>query len=156
MLERCKALWTRYREILLYVLFGGLTTVVDWAVSFLLYSLWGAEIDANVFLIHAANVLAWAAAVLFAYITNRIWVFQSKRHGLFPILGELCSFAGGRILTLLLQEGIFFIFFDILAWNEYLVKIAAAVLVVILNYIISKLFVFRKKKDSVQTKHNKF
>ena len=60
------------------------------------------------------------------------------------ILGELLTFAGGRVMTLLLQEGIFFVFVDLLAWNQYAVKIAAAVLVVILNYVISKLLVFRK------------
>ena len=146
MSEKIKSLLTRYREPLLYLIFGALTTLVDWAVSFTLYRIWGEAIEQTVFLIHAANVLAWAAAVLFAYVTNRLWVFQSPRRGLWPILAEFFGFAGGRVLTLLLQEGIFFVFFDLLALNEYAIKLVAAVLVVVLNYIISKLLVFRKKR----------
>ena len=147
MIQKAKTLFCRYREPLLYLIFGGLTTLVDWAISFLLYHTWSGAIDETGALIHGANLIAWAAAVLFAYVTNRIWVFQSKRRGLLPILCELGAFAGGRVMTLLLQEAFFLVFFDILAWNEYAVKLIAAVLVVIGNYFISKLLVFRKKRQ---------
>ena len=143
MVSKIKALCLRYREQLLYLIFGGLTTVVDWAVSFLLYRVWDAAIDANVFVIHGANVIAWVSAVLFAYTTNRIWVFRSRQRGILPILGELCTFAGGRVITFLLQEALVAVFFDWLGLNKYAVKLIAAVLVVVLNYIISKLLVFR-------------
>ena len=136
----------KYKSIILYIIFGGLTTVVDWTVSFSLYYLWGEAIEATPWLIHGANVIAWVAAVAFAYVTNRIWVFESKRRGFAPILGEIFAFAGGRVFTLLLQEVLMAVFFTWLGFNEYLVKIVAAVLVVILNYFISKLLVFRKKK----------
>lgn len=135
----------KYKSIILYIIFGGLTTVVDWSVSFTLYYLWGDAIEATPWLIHGANVIAWVAAVAFAYVTNRIWVFESKRRGLLPIMGEIAAFAGGRVFTLLLQEVLMAIFFTWLGFNEYIVKIVAAVLVVILNYFISKIFVFRKK-----------
>ena len=147
MLEKIKGLVAKYREQLLYLIFGGLTTAVDWGVSFVLYYVWGAAIEETVFLIHAANLIAWAAAVLFAYVTNRIWVFESKRRGFLPILGEFVSFAGGRVLTLLLQELMFVIFFHWLGISEFIVKAIAAVLVVISNYFISKLLVFRNKKN---------
>ena len=147
MIQKIKDLLIRYREVILYLIFGGLTTVVDWGLSFLLYHFWGDAIEAHVWLVHGANVIAWGAAVLFAFITNRIWVFESKKKGFLPVLGELGSFAGGRVMTLLLQEAMFVIFFDILGINEFVVKVVAAVLVIILNYVISKLFVFRKKKD---------
>ena len=137
----------KYKSIILYIIFGGMTTVVDWSVSFTLYYLWGDAIEATPWLIHGANVIAWVAAVAFAYVTNRIWVFESKRRGFMPIVGEIAAFAGGRVLTLLLQEGMFFVFFDLLSWNEYAIKLIAAVLVIILNYIISKLFIFRKKEN---------
>ena len=137
----------KYKSIILYIIFGGLTTVVDWSVSFTLYYLWGDAIEATPWLIHGANVIAWVAAVAFAYVTNRIWVFESKRRGFLPIMGEIVAFAGGRVLTLLLQEALMAVFFTWLGFNEYIVKIAAAVLVVILNYFISKLLVFRKKKS---------
>jgi putative flippase GtrA len=84
--------------------------------------------------------------VAFAYVTNRIWVFESKRRGFLPILGEIAAFAGGRVVTLLLQEAIMAVFCTWLGLNMYLFKIIAAVLVVILNYFISKLLVFRKSK----------
>lgn len=147
MINKIKALLIRYKEIILYIIFGGLTTVVDWAVSFTLYYFWGEAIDAQAFLIHAADVIAWTAAVLFAFFTNRIWVFESKRKGFLPVLGELVAFAGGRVGTLLIQEALIFLFFTKLSFNKYLVKIGVAVLVVILNYFISKLFVFRKKEE---------
>ena len=135
----------KYKSIILYIIFGGLTTVVDWSVSFTLYYLWGDAIEATPWLIHGANVIAWVAAVAFAYVTNRIWVFESKRRGFVPIVGEIAAFAGGRVFTLLLQEVLMAIFFTWLGFNEYIVRIVAAVLVVILNYFISKIFVFRKK-----------
>ena len=140
-------LFKKYKSVILYIFFGGMTTVVDWSVSFLLYYLWGDAIEATPWLIHGANVIAWVAAVAFAYVTNRIWVFESKRKGFLPILGEIGAFAGGRVITLLLQEALMAIFFTWLGFNEYIVKVVAAVLVVIINYFISKFFVFTKKKD---------
>ena len=135
----------KYKSVILYIIFGGMTTVVDWSVSFTLYYLWGDALEATPWLIHGANVIAWVAAVAFAYVTNRIWVFESKRRGFMPIVGEIAAFAGGRVFTLLLQEVLMAVFFTWLGFNEYIVKIVAAVLVVILNYFISKIFVFRKK-----------
>lgn len=146
-MKKIKELIIRYKSVLLYLIFGGLTTVIDWGVSFLLYYFWGDAIEANNLLIHAADVIAWVAAVLFAFVTNRIWVFESKKHGFLPVMGELAAFAGGRVLTLLLQEGMIALLFSVLGLNKYLVKVLAAVVVIILNYFISKLLVFRKKKD---------
>lgn len=147
MIQKIKDLFQKHREVLLYLVFGVLTTAVDWVVSYLLYFFWGDAIEETAVLIHVANAIAWAAAVIFAYVTNRIWVFESTRHGLLPILGELASFAGGRVLTLLLQEAMFVIFFHWLGISEFIVKIIAAVLVVIANYFISKLLVFKNKKE---------
>ena len=136
----------KHKSVILYIIFGGMTTVIDWSVSFLLYYFWGDAIDATPILLHGANVIAWVAAVTFAYVTNRIWVFESKRKGFFPIVCEIAAFAGGRVLTLLLQEAIMGIFCTWLGLNEYLFKVIAAVLVIILNYFISKLLVFRKTR----------
>lgn len=136
----------KHKDVILYLVFGGLTTVVDWGVSFLLYHFWGDAIEATPILLHGANVIAWVAAVTFAYVTNRIWVFESKRKGFLPILGEIAAFAGGRVVTLLLQEAIMAVFCTWLGLNEYLFKVIAAVLVIILNYFISKLLVFRKNR----------
>ncbi len=157
MFQKIKGLILRYQDQLLYLIFGGLTTVVDWSASFVLYRVWSAAIEQNELMVHAANVIAWSLAVLFAFITNRLWVFHSQRRGVLPVLGELFTFAGGRVMTLLLQEGMFVFFFHWMGINEYLVKIIAAVLVVIANYFISKLIVFRKKKqpDTDKKEQNK-
>ena len=147
MIKTIKALFFRYREQILYLIFGVLTTLVDWLVSFALYRVWNTTIDAHVFVIHGANLLAWVAAVMFAFVTNRRWVFQSKTRGASAVLGELLAFSGGRVLTFLLQEAVVFVFFDLLLLNKYAVKIAAAVMVVVLNYVISKLLVFRRDAE---------
>ena len=144
MLERLKTLLKTYREQILYLIFGVLTTLVDFSVSFLLYRFWVDASDLPSVALHAADTLAWAAAVTFAFVTNRIWVFESTKKGFLPIAGELVGFAGGRVATLLLQEGAMALFVTILGGNKYLFRLLIAVAVVVLNYVISKLWVFRK------------
>ena len=144
MLERLKTLLKTYREQILYLIFGVLTTLVDFSVSFLLYRFWLDASDLPSVALHAADTLAWAAAVTFAFVTNRIWVFESTKKGFLPIAGELVGFAGGRVLTLLLQEGAMALFVTVLGGNKYLFRLLIAVAVVVLNYVISKLWVFRK------------
>lgn len=139
MFEKIKNLAVKYREAILYLVFGGLTTVVDFAVSFLLY-----KAKTNV---HVSDAAAWCAAVAFAYVTNKIWVFESRAKGFLPVMREIAEFAGGRVLTLLLQELVVFGLYDKLGYNKYAVKIAASVIVIVLNYFISKLIVFRKGKS---------
>ena len=96
---------------------------------------------------HVVNVIAWTAAVLFAFVTNKIWVFRSRTKAASRVVGELIAFAGGRVLSLGVQELLFVLAVDILDWNRTLVKIPVAVLVVIINYFLTK-FVFRKKQDT--------
>lgn len=146
MIEKIKALLKKDRAVLLYLVFGVMTTAVDWGISFLLYYLWGDAIEQAELLVHLADAIAWVCAVLFAFTTNRIWVFESDRHGLLPILAELSAFAGGRVVTFLLQEGIMFLGSTVLGVTPYLMRVAAAVVVVILNYFISKIIVFRRSK----------
>jgi len=132
--------WAKeHRELVTYVIFGGLTTVVDWGISFVLY-----QTDMNT---HVVNVIAWTAAVLFAFVTNKIWVFRSRTKAASRVMGELIAFAGGRVLSLGVQELLFVLAVDLLDWNRTLVKIPVAVLVVIINYFLTK-FVFRKKQDT--------
>ena len=144
-MKAIKALWQKYREQGLYLIFGGLTTAIDWAISFGLYYLWSDAMQSLPALVHVADVIAWVAAVLFAFVTNRIFVFESKQKGFLPIARELLTFSGGRIFTLLLQEMIMLAFVTWLGLNVYVFRIIAAVLVIILNSIISKLLVFRRK-----------
>ena len=135
-----ESFYQKNREVLLYLFFGGLTFLVSIGSYTFFYV--GLHINELI-----ANVFSWVLAVLFAYITNRIWVFQSRIKSKKGIVREMGFFFGGRVLTLIIEEAILFIFITNLHWNGVLVKIAAQIVVILLNYIISKLLVFRKKKD---------
>lgn len=135
--------YRKYKEVLMYLLFGGLTTVVSVAAFALFYRLMG---------IHelVANVLSWILAVLFAYVTNRTWVFASRADTPAGIAREILTFFGGRLATLLVEEGILAVFISWLALPAVPVKLAAQVVVIVLNYVISKLFVFRNPAPSAE------
>ena len=92
-----------------------------------------------------SNVISWILAVLFAYVTNRTWVFASKVRGAGKIAAEMASFFGGRLLTLGIEEGILLVFAQWLKFDPLLVKVIAQIVVLILNYVVSKWMVFRKK-----------
>ena len=127
--------YQKHKEVLLYLLFGGLTTVVS-VVSFALFV--GLGLNELV-----ANVLSWILAVLFAYVTNRTWVFASKADTRAGIVREMASFFGGRVATLLVEEGLLAVFITWLGLPAVPVKIAAQVIVIVLNYVVSKFFVFK-------------
>lgn len=133
-----KGLIKKYKELLLYIIFGVCTTAVDFGISFVLY-----HTGMNV---HASDVIAWCAAVIFAYVTNKIFVFGSKDASPATVAWEFIAFASSRVLTLILQEATVFLFYDKLMLNKYAVKIIASVIVVVLNYVFSKLIVFRGSK----------
>lgn len=134
-LSKLAPFYKKHKSILLYLFFGGLTT----AVSIGTYALLLPVMDALV-----ANIFSWIAAVSFAYITNRTWVFASKAKGT-AIFREAVAFYGGRVFTLALEEGILYVFINLLSIQPMTVKIFAQILVLVLNYIISKFFVFLKK-----------
>lgn len=127
--------YQKHKAVLLYLFFGGLTTLVSIG-SFILFD--------TVLGIHAllANILSWVCAVSFAYVTNRIWVFSSKATGKAAVQ-EGISFVSGRLLTLGFEELVLLIFVQLLALNSTLIKVLAQLGVLILNYAISKLFVFK-------------
>lgn len=140
MINKLKAFLLSKKKLILYVVFGGLTTVVDFAVSIYLYS---------VINHHAANVIAWMCAVVFAFVVNKKWVFNSKSTGIRAVSTEFAGFCGGRVFSLLLQEGIFIVAVDWLSFKTLPVKIVAAVIVVIVNYILSKLVFEKNVKKEV-------
>ncbi len=133
------ALYQKYREIILYGVFGVLTTVVNWGGYWFL-----ADIAHVPYL--ASTVIAQVLAILFAYLTNRKWVFESKAKGTKEVLGEMLRFFSARGVSLLLDLGCMYAGVDLLHINDKLMKLLANVVVVIANYALSKLFVFRKKK----------
>ena len=137
-MDKLKELFARYREIILYLIFGAGTTAVDFAVSLTLVYLF----DVNLYL---SKVMAWVCAVAFAYVTNRIFVFQSVNRGAKKVLLEAGEFVAGRLISLGAQELVMVALYDGMKMSEWSVLILSSVLVIILNYIFGKLLVFRKK-----------
>ena len=134
-----KKLIEKYWDILVYLFFGGLTTVVNYLVYLpCVYWLgWDAWVS---------NVLAWVVAVAFAFLTNKPWVFKSHDWSWSVTWKELCKFVGGRIGSGAVETGIIWLTVDILGWNDTVMKLITSVLVIILNYLISKFLVFTRKK----------
>ena len=135
----CEAHPNRFlnRETVSYLFFGVLTTLVNWIVY---YGLTLLGVDYLV-----SQVIAWIAAVIFAFFTNRRYVFHSEVTDSAGILKEFSAFTAARLLSLLVETFILWLFVEKAGLSEYFVKIPASVLTVILNYIFSKLFIFRKK-----------
>ena len=142
------------REVLSYLVFGALTTVVS-VVTFyqpdklfgrigyrgLVHYVTGAAGD---YAYIEANVISWVCAVAFAFVTNKLFVFESKAWDRKTVLRELPSFVGGRVATLLVDTGLMFLFVTVMSMRELIAKIIVQFVIVVLNYIISKLLVFRK------------
>ena len=142
MIEKIKALCVKHREILVYLIVGGLTTVVSWAAKFLWnLAFYGGTPDPTALQNTILSVVENAAGIAFAYPTNRRWVFQSKNPN---ILAEAGSFVGSRLLTMLLGWLLNLLFTNVLGVPMMISTIIASVFVVVGNYVISKLLVFRK------------
>ena len=134
-------LFKKYREIIMYLIFGVLTTIVS-ITTYILFT--HTILNPNNSLeLQVANVLSWIISVLFAYITNRIYVFSSKNKN---IIKEIISFFSSRIITLLIDMFLMFILVTVLNNNDTISKIIVQVVVIIGNYILSKLIVFKKEK----------
>ena len=139
----------KYREQLAYLFFGVVTTILNIAVYAALHVGMGVHSD-------IANAAAWLAAVIVAYVTNRIWVFRSRTTGV-AMLRELGAFMAGRLLTGLMDEGIMHLATEVAgprlipeAWRKLWdmgVKFVSNVLVVVMNYVFSKRIIFRKRNE---------
>lgn len=153
MINKIKQLIIRYKEIIVYVIFGGLTTVVNLSVFAVVNSILGDER----YLI--TNAVAWFAAVSFSFITSKLWVFESKSWEIKIVFKEVTTFFAARILTLFIEEAGLYILVDLVGFSKYslnifgfsiggalIAKAAVAVVVVVVNYIFSKLVIFKKKK----------
>ena len=137
MLQKIRALVEKYWDIVTYLIFGVLTTVVNYLVYLPIYNLLGASAAVS-------NAIAWVAAVAFAFLTNKPFVFKSHDWSAKTVLPELSKFVGCRVASGVLETLILLLTVDILGWNGNIWKIITSVLVVILNYVASKLLVFRK------------
>lgn len=128
----------KYKQVFLYIVFGALTTAVNVISYYLFY---------NVFKISnvASTVLSWAVSVLFAFVTNRVFVFESKAKGVKSVTSEVFAFFVCRLLTGVTDVLVMWISVDVLNLNSLLWKIISNVLVIILNFFASKFLVFKTK-----------
>lgn len=136
-MKQIKKLLVKYQDIISYLFFGVLTTVVNYLVYLPCYNLLG--LSASV-----SNVIAWAFAVAFAYLTNKPFVFKSNDWSKETVIPELAKFVGSRVFSGAMETAIIFVTVDLLAWDGNIMKLVTSVLVVIINYVASKLVVFRK------------
>mgnify|MGYP003297037331 CR=1 FL=1 len=136
---KVRQLISKYWDILSYLFFGVLTTLVNFLVYFPLYNWLN-------FSGTLSNVIAWAVSVAFAYLTNKPFVFKSDDWSAKTVLPELAKFVGCRVGSGVLETLFIMITVDMLSWNGNQMKVLVSVAVVILNYVASKWFVFRKKQ----------
>lgn len=142
MIEKLKALYVKYEEIIVYLIVGVLNTIVSWAAWYLCAF---TILDAQIVWQNAVlSAIQWIVGVVFGYVMNRKYVFKSKNP---RIMKEFLEFSGGRVSTWILDTVMMILLVNILSVNEYVSKIIVAVLVMIGNYLISKFLVFNKKKD---------
>ena len=132
-----KKLFEKYKELISYVFWGGATTAVNYCVYFLC-----TKLQQMNYLV--SNVLSWVVAVAFAFVVNKLFVFASKRWAVGTVLSEFWKFVSARILSGVLETGILFLFVSVLMLPDAPVKIAAGVLVIVINYVISKWLIFKK------------
>ena len=137
MRSKIEMLLKKYRSQLIYLVFGVLTTVVNYLIYFpcdrLLHTAW------------LSNSIAWVFAVLFAYVTNKPFVFESHDWSMKTVAPEFIKFVGTRVASLGVENLILLVTVDVLGWNRIGWKLFASVLVVVLNYVGSKLLVFHKE-----------
>lgn len=154
-MKKIKELLKKYEELILYVVFGGLTTLVN----FVAYWLLNKTLGENFYLVN--NVIAWFVSVVFAYVTNKLWVFESKSWAPKVLAKEVPEFFAARVFSLLVEEGGLWLFVEKMGFDEFsfeifgfeftgklIAKIVLAVIVVILNYFFSKFVIFAKKKKN--------
>lgn len=150
-LKKFEPFYKAHKEVLLYLFFGGLTTVVS-VIFFALPmnmlhigkgKLLGFTIDYDVTI---ANIISWICAVTFAYVTNRTWVFEDKAHGTSAVIKECSAFFAGRLFTLVVETLLLNVMTNTFKMQEIIAKIIVSVVTIVLNYFISKLLVFKKEK----------
>lgn len=138
MIQKLRSLVEKYWDIVSYLVFGVLTTVVNYVIYLPIYNFCGVSAAVS-------NVIAWVGAVAFAFLTNKPFVFQSHDWSAKTVIPELTKFISCRLASGILETLILLLTVDCLHWNGNVWKLVTQVLVIIINYVGSKLLVFRKK-----------
>ena len=156
-MKKIKELLVRYKELILYVIFGVLTTAVNFVSFWILERIFGSE--GKIYLV--TNAAAWLISVIFAYVTNKIFVFESKSLKPKDLVREASEFFGARVFSFFIEEGGMWLLVDIVGMKKYgfdifgfeitgqfISKLIISVIVVVLNYVFSKFIIFKKKTDT--------
>lgn len=130
-------IFKKHKETILYLFFGAFTTLVN-IVSYLFFT----RVLSFNFMV--ANALAWIIAVLFAYVTNKFFVFESKKVEIKFLFKEFLSFVSFRLLSGVIEMLIMYVMIDLLLMNDFIVKLITNIIVIILNYLFSKMIIFVK------------
>ena len=133
------SIYHKYEEVLSYLIFGFLAFVVNYVV-------YAVGIKAFSLNYQVSNMIAWVVAVIFAYWTNRTFVFKSITKEITGLLKEFASFVSARLVTLVLEIVILWLFVDVLNINDMFAKLVGQFVVIVTNYFLSKLWIFKKKK----------
>ena len=140
MWKKIKELYEKHQGLFWYLVIGGITTVIDIIAFWFAHDIVGVHYQ-------IAKIFAWILAVAFAFFGNRMFVFRSEAKGAQAILAEAGRFVAMRVLTLLFSLGFMYVAVDLFGLDENLSNILSLIFVLILNYVLSKLVVFRKKKE---------
>lgn len=138
MIESLKKLCIKHKAIIKYGIFGALTTIINIVTYVVCYTYLGIS---NV----VSNVIAWIIACSFAFITNKIWVFESKSMYPRTVIYEVVTFFGCRLATGLMDLVIMYVAVDVHAWNSSLMKCISNIIVIVANYVASRMVIFKKK-----------
>ena len=133
-------MYRKYQEGIDYLFWGGVAFVLSMVLFY---------IFANMMMMEEqiANVITWIICVIFTYFTNRIFVFKSKTSGAKAIVKEFTEFTSARLATLILENIVLFICIDLLSWYNMIAKLIGQFLVIVSNYVLSKLWIFKKKDN---------
>lgn len=134
-------MYRKYREGIDYLFWGGIAFVLSMVLFY---------VFANIMMIEEqiSNVITWVICVIFTYITNRTFVFRSKSSGVKAVTKEFVDFTSARLATLILENVVLFICIDLLTWHNMVAKLIGQFLVIVSNYILSKLWIFKKKENA--------
>lgn len=138
-----KNIYLKYKEIINYLIFGVLTTIISLLTYYILTL---TILNPNIILeLQIANIISWIVSVTFAYITNRKYVFNSKNKN---IKKEILKFYTSRLTTLIVDMLLMFIFVSIFHLNDKIIKLIVQLIIIILNYLLSKLLVFKTNREN--------
>ncbi|MBR3133511.1 MAG: GtrA family protein [Clostridia bacterium] len=138
-------IYRNHREGMRYLIFGALATVVNIIVYVVCAHVFFVNLD-DTLKVNLSNGTAIVLSILFAYLTNKLWVFETKTENLKDLFREFSSFISCRVVTALLDLGLMQLTVNVFKWNDILMKILVNLIVILLNFVFSKLFIFKKKE----------